>query len=118
MKLQPSYRSPFDPRDKFEPVSRREAAQLIWGIIYLTPEAPWPLRWRVRFPARRWGREPPHDAAPRQPVRRGDWPSPDLCGADRMIERLRVYWRVWRARGAATLDHRLWGHWVLWGKYP
>jgi hypothetical protein len=35
-----------------------------------------------------------------------------------MIERLRVYWRVWRARGAATLDHRLWGHWVLWGKYP
>jgi hypothetical protein len=29
MKLQPSYRSPFDPRDKFEPVSRREAAQLI-----------------------------------------------------------------------------------------
>jgi hypothetical protein len=29
MKLQPSYRSPFVGRDAFEPVSRREAAQLI-----------------------------------------------------------------------------------------
>lgn len=35
-----------------------------------------------------------------------------------MIARLRIYWRVWRTRGAAALDHRLWAHWALFGKYP
>src|SRR5688572_6106117 len=35
-----------------------------------------------------------------------------------MIARLRIYWRVWRVRGAATLNHWLWAYWALTGKYP
>ena len=39
-------------------------------------------------------------------------------GATGIITRWRTYWRTWRGRGAATLDHRLWAHWALFGKYP
>lgn len=35
-----------------------------------------------------------------------------------MIERFGNYWRVWRGRGAATVDHKLWAYWALTGRYP
>jgi hypothetical protein len=35
-----------------------------------------------------------------------------------MIKRFRNYYRVWRSRGAATLNHSLWLHWALFGRYP
>jgi hypothetical protein len=35
-----------------------------------------------------------------------------------VTDRLRLYWQVWRARGAASVDHRLWAYWALFGKYP
>jgi hypothetical protein len=35
-----------------------------------------------------------------------------------MIERISNYWRVWRSRGAARMDHGLWLHWAVTGKYP
>lgn len=33
-------------------------------------------------------------------------------------ERLTTYYRVWRGRGAATLDHHLWAYWAIFGRYP
>jgi hypothetical protein len=35
-----------------------------------------------------------------------------------MSDRFRLYWRAWRGRGAATMDHWLWLHWALTGRYP
>lgn len=35
-----------------------------------------------------------------------------------MIKRLINYWNVWRKRGAAKMDHWLWLHWSILGRYP
>jgi hypothetical protein len=35
-----------------------------------------------------------------------------------MINRFRTYYSVWRSRGASRLDHSLWFHWALFGRYP
>lgn len=35
-----------------------------------------------------------------------------------MISRFKNYWRVWRGRGAARMDHALWLHWAVFGRYP
>lgn len=35
-----------------------------------------------------------------------------------MIARLANYYRVWRRRGAARMDHGLWLHWAIFGRYP
>jgi hypothetical protein len=35
-----------------------------------------------------------------------------------MIQRVANYWRVWRGRGAAKLDHRLWVYWAVFGRFP
>lgn len=35
-----------------------------------------------------------------------------------MLNRLLNYYRVWRRRGAAKVDHKLWIFWVMTGKYP
>lgn len=33
------------------------------------------------------------------------------------IWRIANYWRVWRGRGAARMDHRLWLGWAIFGRY-
>lgn len=33
-------------------------------------------------------------------------------------ERLATYYRAWRRRAAATMDHHLWAHWAIFGRYP
>ena len=35
-----------------------------------------------------------------------------------MGKRLAQYFHVWRTRGAATMNHRLWLHWAIFGRYP
>lgn len=35
-----------------------------------------------------------------------------------MIGRLKTYYWIWRNRGAAVMDHRLWLHWAITGRYP
>ncbi len=35
-----------------------------------------------------------------------------------MVERFHHYWRSWRSRGATRMDHRLWLHWAIFGRYP
>ena len=35
-----------------------------------------------------------------------------------MIKRLRSYYSVWRGKGAAKMDHALWLHWAVFGRYP
>lgn len=35
-----------------------------------------------------------------------------------MIERFLIYWSVFRSRGKARVDHRLWLYWSLFGRYP
>lgn len=34
------------------------------------------------------------------------------------VERFHNYWRTWRSLGAARMDHRLWLHWAIFGRYP
>ncbi len=34
-----------------------------------------------------------------------------------MLDRLANYWRVWRHKGSASMDHRLLAYWVLTGRY-
>lgn len=35
-----------------------------------------------------------------------------------LFDRLALYWRTWRRKGVATMDHRLWSFWVVTGRYP
>lgn len=35
-----------------------------------------------------------------------------------MIRRTVIYWQAWRGRGAARLDHWLWLHWTVFGRFP
>ena len=35
-----------------------------------------------------------------------------------MFGRLKNYYRSWRGRGAAKMDHYLWLHWAITGRYP
>jgi hypothetical protein len=35
-----------------------------------------------------------------------------------MIRRFANYYRSWRGRGAARMDHRLWLFWAIFGRYP
>lgn len=33
-------------------------------------------------------------------------------------QRARNYYRNWRGKGAATMDHCLWAYWVVTGRHP
>lgn len=35
-----------------------------------------------------------------------------------MAYRFRCYFRAWRGRGAARMDHRLWLYWAVFNRYP
>lgn len=35
-----------------------------------------------------------------------------------MIRRFTNYYRTWRGRGAAKMDHGLWLFWAAFGRYP
>jgi hypothetical protein len=35
-----------------------------------------------------------------------------------LLKRFRNYWQVWRGRGAAKMNHRLWLFWSIMGRYP
>jgi hypothetical protein len=35
-----------------------------------------------------------------------------------MLDRLVNYLNVWWRKGAAKMDHYLWLHWVVTGRYP
>lgn len=35
-----------------------------------------------------------------------------------MRQRFQNYWWNWRRKGAAKMDHRLWFHWAITGRYP
>lgn len=35
-----------------------------------------------------------------------------------LMERLATYYRVWRCKEVARMDHRLWLHWAIFGRYP
>lgn len=35
-----------------------------------------------------------------------------------LLHRIICYWRTWRRKGAAKMEHPLWLFWALTGRYP
>ena len=41
-----------------------------------------------------------------------------MASSFNFADRCAIYWRTWRCRGVAKMDHRLWLHWAIFGRYP